>query len=120
MTDTVFSDLSLTKGKVIINEDAIFQSVLSLLGTNKNERFFNPEYSANLDSMVFRLISYADLVYFESAIKNRIRKFEPRVTDLSFDILERYDNNEILLDIKLTTEYGKITRSLIFNSSGSS
>jgi len=116
MTDVIYSDFSIHKNKTIINEDSIFQSVVTLLNTKKNEMFFNPQYHANLDDIVFKLITYSDLVYFKTVIESRIKKYDPRITEVKINIKERYDDNSVLIEITLVSSFGEHSKQLVFNN----
>lgn len=116
MPNPIFTDLSVSKGQIITDQEAIFQSVLSLLNTKKGERFFNPEYSSDLDSIVFSLNTYAELTFFQIMLQSRILKFEPRVTQISVTVTQEFDDNSVLIDLEIESDLGKISKPVLINN----
>jgi len=82
------------KGDIFKKTDAaaVIQSVQNILLTNKLEKPFNPNYGANLRSMLFENVeSYSETI-IRDLITNAIGRDEPRatVTDVKF-----YDGNTL-------------------------
>lgn len=67
---------------VLKNEDAIKKSVVNLIRTKFNERFFRPRIGTNIESMLFELDSNS--LKIETTIINDVqtvlKNYEPRVS----------------------------------------
>lgn len=111
----VFSDLSVNEPKILTDLEAIFQSVINLLNTQYGERFFNVPYSASLEDIVFKLATSSDLLFFKTVLESRVRAFEERITDVNVTIRNHYDNNSVLLDLRLSSDLGEIEKTVVFN-----
>jgi phage baseplate assembly protein W len=102
-----FKDISLSFGRnpitndliSIINEDAIKKSVMNLVKTQFNERFFNYLIGTSVNSSLFELNDTEVSIILEEDIKNVLRNFEPRITLNSVEITPFDDSNEINIQI---------------------
>ena len=75
--------------------DQIKANLINYLLTNKKERVFNPNFGADLRSLLFENIVENNLNDLKDNIQSEINKFFPqiRVREIKFDKLE--DNNAI-------------------------
>lgn len=87
----------------VSNEESIKQSLLSLVLTHKNERFFQPWIGTNIRGLLFGLINtessglQAD---FRGEIEEVVNQCEPRVEIIDVRVTEsKYDNNEVVASI---------------------
>ncbi len=103
-----FKDISLSFAKhpvtndliILKNEDAIKKSVINLVRTRLNERFFNDLLGTSVENSLFEL-SDSDLFSFlEEEIITLIKNFEPRINlkNILLEFIE--DSND--LNIKIT------------------
>ncbi len=103
-----FKDISLSFTKhpvtndliILKNEDAIKKSVINLVRTRLNERFFNDLLGTSIENSLFEL-SDSDLFSFlEEEIITLIKNFEPRINlkNILLEFIE--DSND--LNIKIT------------------
>jgi len=103
-----FKDISLSFTKhpvtndliILKNEDAIKKSVINLVRTRLNERFFNDLLGTSVENSLFEL-SDSDLFSFlEEEIITLIKNFEPRINlkNILLEFIE--DSND--LNIKIT------------------
>jgi phage baseplate assembly protein W len=76
-------------------KDQIKANLINYLLTNKKERVFNPNFGADLRSLLFENIVENNLNDLKDNIQSEINKFFPqiRVREIKFDKLE--DNNTI-------------------------
>ena len=96
-----YSDLDLnflpnptTKDVVILTgNDAIKRSIRNLMMTNYNDRLFNSKIGSNLTALLFENINPITATQIETAIRDCIRNFEPRVSVMSVDVSVDPDNN---------------------------
>jgi phage baseplate assembly protein W len=105
-------DLSFTakpNGEIYKKQDAaaVRQAVKNILMTNFAERPFNPNFGANLRSMLFELAD-ADAEYdIERRVLSSIQRLEPRAKVLNVRAVSRPDNNEVTV----TTTFQVISTS---------
>lgn len=105
-------DLSFTakpSGEIYKKQDAaaVKQAVKNILMTNFAERPFNPNFGANLRSMLFELAD-ADAEYdIERRVLSSIQRLEPRAKVLNVRAVSRPDNNEVTV----TTTFQVISTS---------
>ena len=96
-----FKDISLTFSPhpvtkdlpVLLNERAITRSVRNLVETIPTERFFNSLIGTDIRGSLFENYSRETLVTIEDQIRDTIRNFEPRVSNLKIEASSRPDDN---------------------------
>jgi len=86
---------------ILKNEDAIKKSVINLVRTVLNERFFNPLNGTSVESLLFELDSNS--LKLETAIRGEIQavliNYEPRISFNSTKINVDPDNNSLSIEI---------------------
>ena len=89
-----FSPHPVTKDlPVLINERAVARSVRNLVETIPTERFFNSLIGTDIRGSLFENYSRETLVTIEDQIRDTIRNFEPRVSNLKIEASSRPDDN---------------------------
>jgi len=104
----VYSDLDLDFGRNPINGDvnkkidveAVKRSLRNLILYRRNEKFFQPDFSADIQGLLFENNSPVYLSVMRTSIENSIRNYEPRINNLKVDLIGDFDSNELL--VKLT------------------
>lgn len=81
------------------DEQAIRQSLKTLIMTNHYERPFHPEIGSNVNNLLFEPISPITDIMLKEEITNIINNFEPRVKLLELVINSEIDSNEIEISI---------------------
>ena len=97
-----FKDISLsftphpiTKDLPILkNENAIKKSVRNLIQTIPTERFFNSVLGSDVRSSLFEFVDYGTASTIQDQIEIVIENFEPRVENLTVEVLPVPDLNE--------------------------
>ena len=97
-----FKDISLsftphpvTKDLTILkNENAIKKSVRNLVQTIPTERFFNSSLGSEVRDSLFDFVDFGTASVIQDQILNTIENFEPRVDNVSVEVLPRPDTNE--------------------------
>lgn len=76
---------------------AVKQSVKSILMTNLVEKPFNPDFGANLNSLLFQLDTEVDAELFQEVIVNSLETYEPRVKvlDVKVSVSSRYHSANV-------------------------
>ena len=95
-----FSPHPVTKDlPVLTNERAVVRSVRNLVETIPTERFFNSLLGTDIRGSLFENFSRETLVTIEDQIRDTIRNFEPRVTNLIIEPRVRPDDNFLSVDV---------------------
>lgn len=97
----VFNSTYLTK-------DAIRYNLINYLLTNTGERYENPNFGANLRSLVFSQISTGNLDFIKSDIQNKINIYFPSVIVDSINVIQ-IDENAINITINYSVQSTNIT-----------
>ena len=110
-TSRAFKDISLSFSPhpvtkdlpVLINERAVVRSVRNLCETIPTERFFNSDLGTDIRGSLFENFSRETLETVEDQIRDSIRNFEPRVSNLKIEATSRPDDNtfsvKVIFDI---------------------
>ncbi len=85
---------------VLKNEDAIKKSVINLVRTVINERFFNPLLGTTIGSSLFELVDDDSFDFLEDEIEVLLRNFEPRVEVTRVFTQSQVDNNGVFVQIE--------------------
>ena len=91
------SDLQTVK-----NENAIKQSLLTLVKTNVYERPFNPLLGSRLNALLFENFDSGVASSIDDELRILISNYEPRVSVISIDTSEDQDNNSLNITINFT------------------
>ena len=99
-----FSPHPVTKDlPVLLNERAIARSVRNLVETIPTERFFNSLLGTDIRGSLFENFHQSTVTVIEDQIRETIRNFEPRVTNVGIEVDARPDRNtlevKVLFDI---------------------
>tara|TARA_B100000212_G_scaffold317295_1_gene272863 strand:+ start:335 stop:736 length:402 start_codon:yes stop_codon:yes gene_type:complete len=100
-----FSPHPVTKDlPVITNERAIVRSVRNLVETIPTERFFNTLLGTDIRDSLFENFSRTTVNVIEDQIRDSVRNFEPRVSNIGIEVTSFPDDNvfevKVLFDIK--------------------
>ena len=103
-----FKDISLSFTKhpvtnditILRNEDAIKKSVINLVRTRLNERFFNNLIGTSVDNTLFEIGNSDVFSFLEEEITTLLNNFEPRILLRNVEIETPDDTND--LNIKIT------------------
>lgn len=89
---------------VVKDENAIKQSIRSLLLTNRGERFFNSSLGTRLNGLLFEPLDFATASSISDEIVTTLSNFEPRIEIIQLNVEPNYDNNgfdvEMIYEIK--------------------
>ena len=109
-----FRDISLsfephpvTKDITILRDTACIRtSVSNIVQTIRGERFFDEFFGSNIRSSFFEFVDFANAASIETEIREAIKNFEPRVSDLDVSVDAIPDDNtfEVTLVFSLIGE----------------
>ena len=99
-----FSPHPVTKDlPVIVNERAISRSVRNLVETIPTERYFNSLIGTDIRDSLFENFTPLTVTVIEDQIRTTIANFEPRVNNVSIEVVGLPDQNtleiKVLFDI---------------------
>ena len=78
---------------ILTNERAIIRSVRNLVETIPTERFFNSILGSDVRRSLFEFVDYGTAGIIEDQIKITISNFEPRVNNVTVDVIPQPDDN---------------------------
>lgn len=81
--------------------EAVKQSVLNILKTNRGERPFIPSFGSNIRAHLFENIDEVTRTLIEEDIVFSLRNFEPRVNILSVDVQAIPDSNSVNITLEI-------------------
>lgn len=85
--------------------DAIKASIKSILRTSKGEKLFNPTFGADINKLLFELITPFTKVMIDRVISEEIKKWEPRVDINAVTVNSDPDyNGQIDIDVLFTVK----------------
>jgi len=89
---------------VVKDENAIKQSIRSLLLTVKGERLFNANVGTRLRDVLFEPLDFASASVVDDEIRGVLREYEPRIriTNLSVDVNTSDDGYDVELEYVIT------------------
>ena len=85
---------------VLKNEDAIKRSVVNLVKTQINERFFNALLGTSVGASLFELVDEESFDFLEDEIDILLRNFEPRIEVTRIFTQSQVDSNGIFVQIE--------------------
>ncbi len=105
--ERAYKDLDLSFKKNIISSDvskklgenAIKQSLKTLVLTRNGDRLFRPEVGSNVYSYLFEPIMPETTISIQKAIEDIINKYEPRVLVSDVEVLHEIDYNRYTINI---------------------
>ena len=77
------------------NESAIARSIKNLVFMQKGEKFFDPDFGAELSASLFENIDDVTALTMRDDIDYMIKTYEPRVDLINVEIIPNYDNNQM-------------------------
>ena len=84
---------------ILTNERSIRRSVRNLVETIPTERFFNSTLGTNIRKSLFEFVDYSTAVVIEDQIRNTVRFYEPRVSNLKVQVDPRPDDNSFDVNV---------------------
>lgn len=81
------------------NEDAVKESLKTLILTNRGERLFQPNIGSDIKGMLFENNTPVVLKLLKEKIRETIETYEPRVNLVDIDVTSNIDDNRIAVTI---------------------
>lgn len=108
--NSVYSDLDLASQLhpvykdilPVLDIDAVKSSIKNLVLTNSYERPFQPELNGRISELLFENAGQFVAIEIEDRITELIKKYEPRVQDVSVSAVDDSDMNSYFISIRFT------------------
>lgn len=99
------------------NENAVIRSIKNLLGTNKGERFYQPDIGSNVRHMLFELMGTGTSEEIISLVRETISKHEPRAKIIDIQVIGDEENHRyvISLTVLILNQQDPVTFSVSLN-----
>lgn len=99
------------------NEEAVKQSILNILRTNRGERFFNTTFGGDINLLLFENITPQTTTSIIKLIRTAIENYEPRavVLDVVASPLEEQNAYSVTIVFKVINKTEPITIDFILN-----
>lgn len=81
------------------DEEAVKRSMRNLLLTGRNERLFQPEVQAGIKDLLFENFGSIQIVTLANKIEELFINNEPRLDEVSVEVVEQEDNNNLRVRI---------------------
>jgi len=97
--------------QVVKNENAIKQSVRSLLLTNKGERLFNSDLGTRINDLLFEPIDYATSSLLFDEIQDVLARYEPRINVTTLEVEPNFsdDGYDVELEYSIKGDQKRFT-----------
>lgn len=102
---------------LIDNEDAVKQSILNILLTNRGERHFNTNFGSDINLLLFENITPQTTTSLVKVIESAIKNYEPRaiLLDVTAAPLEEQNAYTVTIVFKVINKTEPITVEFILN-----
>jgi phage baseplate assembly protein W len=101
----VFNSTYLTK-------DAIKANLINYFLTNKNERYLNNEFGANIKAFIFEQINNNSLSFLKDDIQTKINQYFPNIEVNNIEVTQPQDTNIINVSLNYSIPYTNISDKL--------
>jgi phage baseplate assembly protein W len=102
---------------VIKNEQAIKESVINLLSTEKGSKPFFPEYGISLEKFLFEPIDDVTSGSINFEISRALEGSEPRINNIVVDVQPSEDELTFIIDISFQVLYNNKPEAIQINFS---
>lgn len=102
---------------VVENEDAVKQSIVNILLTNRGERMFNSTFGSDINLLLFENITPQTTTTLINFIKTSIENFEPRamLLDVVAEPVEEQNAYRVTIVFKVINKTEPITIDFLLN-----
>jgi len=101
----VFNSTYLTK-------DAIKANLINYFLTNKNERYLNNEFGANIKAFIFEQINNDSLSFLKDDIQTKINQYFPNIEVNNIEVTQPQDTNIVNVSLNYSIPYTNISDKL--------
>lgn len=96
-------------------QDALKSNLINFLLTNKGERFLNPNFGADIRSLLFEQITSEIQDTVSAVIRSGVQTWFSNVSIQTLNVLESPDTNTITIYMKYSVDFTNIQDELVIN-----
>jgi phage baseplate assembly protein W len=100
---------------ILINQQAVVESVLNIISTEPGERVMAPTYGCSLQSFLFQPIDIITAIGIRKAIEDALTIYEPRLSSLTVEVKPYEDENTYIINVIFSVNLMGNQQSLTFN-----
>lgn len=89
----------------IVDLDAIKSSIRNLVLTNHHDRPFQPQLGSGIRSLLFENANPFTAFALKDAIENLIKNYEPRVSEITVNVIDNSIRNAYQVTVTFLTSY---------------
>ncbi len=102
--EVIYSDVNIALGgrsnyELVLNENAVQQSIINIITTRKGSRPFRRDFGSNLMDLVFDPLDEVTARRMRNQLLNEIAAQEPRVVIEDVEVVPDYDNDQYYVNI---------------------
>ena len=102
--EVIYSDVNIALGgrsnyELVLNENAVQQSIINIITTRKGSRPFRRDFGSNLMDLVFDPLDEVTARRMRNQLLNEIAAQEPRVVIEDVGVVPDYDNDQYYVNI---------------------
>ncbi len=96
-------------------EQKVEESIVIILSTAKGERVMRPDFGCDIHDYVFELIESTTLTFIETAVREALILWEPRIEVMQVDVYSpRMDEGILNIEIQYRIRYTDTTHNLVY------
>jgi len=81
------------------DEDAVKESIVNLVLTNRGERLFRPNMGGGIQNMLFENNTPATLKLIQESVKDTINTYEPRASLIDVETYSNYNETTVTVNV---------------------
>lgn len=96
-------------------EEDIKQAIYIIIMTAKGERIMRPDFGCDIHKYVFETLDFTTLSQMESAIKEALILFEPRIVNLEISVVQdKNEGGKVLINISYVVRQTNNPYNLVY------
>jgi phage baseplate assembly protein W len=104
VTDIIYSDVNVDLGtrspyELVYNEDAIKNSILTIIGTRRGSRPFRRTFGSSVLDLIFDPLDEITAMRIQSRLQDEILRYETRVAIERIEVLPDYNQDAFYVSI---------------------
>lgn len=87
---------------ILSDEEAVKQSLRNIIWTNFHEKYYKPKFGGNIKAYLFSKINFLEKEVIKQNLLDMIKKYEPRVIDVSVNVDIRKEAQTLIINLYYT------------------
>lgn len=93
-------------------KEAIKNNLINYFLTNKNERYLNNDFGANIKAFIFEQVSNDSLSFLKDDIQTKINQYFPNIEVNNLEVTQFQDTNIVNISLNYSIPYTNISDKL--------